>query len=513
MAATPDKPTNPARAAAAETGTSRLAILLGVEVIVIAILRIPYDLGFTAFAFGDRGSWMTVMALVAGGRRPTIDFGYPYGLLPIWLGRGWFHLLGATPRTFQMANVLLGCAMAWAIARIVHALRLPFVAIVMVIVAVPFAIQSSYPSLAHAVEATLICNAIAEQAAGRRRIALALAAAACFAKPSMGYVYGLVILACGAADFARRGLWRGAGVNWRALWHELMPAVGTTLALGFVLGWCYGPVPLIATLLPLAGMKNYAAFHFGFFYGIGRYFWYGTPVHDYFGSVIAFWFAASIGLVIASLVSLGRLLRGSGGPGSRCDEIVIATAVLHVVFVTIFFAGPTSWSYYSYILVIGAAACCTRAHLSAAGGWLLVALAASGQTSARAQDVVNWKVRGPSAATAGLWASAGQRDDWEAVVRRVDGQRAALLLPQGCAPLLFPEFERNAYAYLTPGVTLPHELARALEQFADAPIAIAVIEPSYGYALTLIPRVVAALSQRQPIFKNEFFAVYRRARG
>jgi hypothetical protein len=512
VAATPDRPANLARAAAAETGASRLAILLGIEVVAIALLRIPYDLGFTAFAFGDRGSWMTVMALVAEGRRPTIDFGYPYGLLPIWLGSGWFHLLGATPRTYQVANVLLGLAMAWAIARIVHALRLPFVAIVMVIVAIPFAIQSSYPSLVHAVEATLICNAIAEQAAGRRRIALAIAAAACFAKPSMGYVYGLVILGWIAVDLHRRGLWRGAGVNWRAVWHELMPAVITTLTLGLILGWVYGPVPLIATLLPLAGMRNYAAFHFGFFRGIGRYFWYGTPVRDYFGSVIAFWFAASIGLVISALVSLGGLIRGSGGSDSRREEIVVTAAVLHVVFVTMFFAGPTSWSYYSYILVIGAAACCTRAHLRAAGGWLLVALAASGQTSTRAQDVIDWKVRAPSAATAGLWASAAQRNDWEAVVGIVDGQRAALLLPQGCAPLLFPEFERNAYAYLIPGVTLPDELDRALERFADAPVAVAVIEPSYGYALTLIPRVVAALNQRQPILKNEFFAVYRRAR-
>ena len=44
------------------------------------------------------------------------------------------------------------------------------------------------------------------------------------------------------------------------------------------------------------------------------------------------------------------------------------------------------------------------------------------------------------------------------------------------------------------------------------PIAIELIEPNYGYALTLIPRLIATVKQRQPIFKNEFFAVYRRAR-
>jgi hypothetical protein len=512
LAAIPDRPSGLARTAVAATSTRRLAILLGVEVILVAVLRIPYDLGFTAFAFGDRGSWMTVMALVAQGRRPTIDFGYPYGLLPMWLGSGWFHLFSATPRAYQAANVMLGLAMAWAIARIVRALRLPLVAIVMVIIALPFAIQSSYPSLAHALEATLICYAFAEQADGRRRFALALAAAACFAKPSMGYVYGLVLLVWMGADFYR-GIRRGDRGDWRALWRELRPAVATTLALGFILGWRYGPAPLLTTILPLTGMKDYVAFKFGFLHGIGRNFWYGTPILFYFGSVIAFWFAASIGLVLCGLLTLGRLVRGSAESAQQRDEIVISTAVLHVVFVTMFFAGPTSWSYYSYILVIGAAACCTNTGYATIGAWILVALAASGQTSTRTQDMIDWKVRAPSAATAGLWASAEQRDQWLAAVSLIDGHRAALLSSQGCAPMLFPEFARNSYAYLTPGIALPHDLDSALKQFADTPIAIEVIDPSYGYALTLIPRVVAAVAQRQPIFKNAFFAVYRRAPG
>ena len=511
MASTPDRRPDLARVSSAGTRAGRLAFLLGVEVILIAALRIPYDLGFTAFAFGDRGSWLTVMGLVAQGRQPAIDFGYPYGLLPIWIGSAWFRLFGATPRAYQAANVMLGLTMAWAIARTVRSLRLPFAAIVMVIVALPFTIQSSYPSLAHALEGALLCNAIAEQAAGRRRIALALAAAACFAKPSMGYVFGFVLIAYVAKDLYRQGVGRRDAVGWRALRHDLIPAAATTLTLGFILGVRYGPAALIATLLPLAGMKNYVAFNFGFFRGIGSYFWYGTPVLDYFGSVIAFWFAASIGLAICGLVSLGRLVRGASE--TVRDEIVVSTAILHVVFVTMFFAGPTSWSYYSYILVIGAAACCTAARIATAGTWILVALAASGQTGSLSQDLVDWKVRTPSAATAGLWASPAQRDQWQAAVSFIDSQRAAILDAQGCVPLLFPEFEPTPFAYLTPGVALPDDIERALRQFTEAPIAIEVIEPSYGYALTLIPRLVATINQRRPIFKNEFFAVYRRARG
>jgi lipoprotein signal peptidase len=65
------------------------------------------------------------------------------------------------------------------------------------------------------------------------------------------------------------------------------------------------------------------------------------------------------------------------------DEIVVSTTIMHVVFVTLFFAGPGSWSYYSYVLVIGAAVCCAVDRFAVAWTWVLLALAASGQTGTR----------------------------------------------------------------------------------------------------------------------------------
>src|ERR1700730_989347 len=113
LASTDDRSETLAQASAG--GTFWLTILFAFELIAVALLRLPYDLGFNAFAFADRGSWLTGVALTAQGRRPAIDFGYTYGLLPIWFSRGWFYLWGATPQAYQAANVLGSLAIGWGI--------------------------------------------------------------------------------------------------------------------------------------------------------------------------------------------------------------------------------------------------------------------------------------------------------------------------------------------------------------------------------------------------------------
>jgi hypothetical protein len=78
-----------------------------------------------------------------------------------------------------------------------------------------------------------------------------------------------------------------------------------------------------------------------------------------------------------------------------------------------------------------------------------------------------------------------QVHEWQAATSFVDHQRAVLLSPQGAAPLLFQKLlATDATAYLTPGTFLPNELDEMLRNFANAPIAIAVIDPGYDYYLT-----------------------------
>ena len=66
--------------------------------------------------------------------------------------------------------------------------------IALVVVAMPWAALASYINLTHAIEATLICHALAEHALGRRSRALALLTACLFVKPAMAYIYGLLLV-------------------------------------------------------------------------------------------------------------------------------------------------------------------------------------------------------------------------------------------------------------------------------------------------------------------------------
>jgi hypothetical protein len=488
---------------------ARLPLLLGLEFLIVFVMRIPYDSGFTAFAFGDRGSWLTVSALVRRGMRPAVDFGYDYGLLPVWLSAGWFGALGDSPRAYHAASLLCGIAMVAAIARMAHSLRLPQAVVPLAIAALPFAVMTSYPSMAHAVEAALLCNALAEQAADRRANALALAAAACFAKPSMGYLYGFVLLVFGISDLYNRGGIARGRVDWIALRRLLMPAAATTAAMMAILGFAYGPQSLFLTLLPLAGMKNYAAFHFGFFRGSGKYFWYGAPILFYFVSVTGFWIAASIWLAGAGLIALRRLMRGCEKSSRRRDEFVVATAVLHTLFVTMFFAGPSSWSYYSYILVMGAMAACTAERARRLAVAALAVVAAMGQIGSRAADLTLWHKRAPSAVTAGLWATARGRNALAEAIAALRGHRAELISGQGGAPLLLPQFKRHDYAYLLPGVVSDAKMARVVARFAAAPLVVAVVAPGYGDALDFWPQIKQVFAHREVVMKNDFYVVYR----
>jgi hypothetical protein len=481
---------------------ARLTLFFSLELLIVALLRLPSDLGFTAFAYADRGSWMAVIALVEQGRRPVIDFAYLYGLLPIWISCGWFKILGSTPYAYESLSIVISLTMAWSFARIVRSLELNAPGFAVAVIALPFAIMPTYPSIAHAVEAALLCAALAEHAAGRLNYALALAAAACFAKPSMGFVYGAIVLALSV--FAQIREPRG----WRAIALAIMPAAVVVLILSSWAMIAEGPAVLAATILPTSGLHNYAAFNMGFFKGLGSYFWYGASLLFYFGSVVAFWFAASAWLTVSGIVRLVRL--GRERVLDVRDQLVLATALMQVLFVTLFFAGPTSWSYYSYILVIGVLAALTDSAPARLAVIPLIILAATGQSGMRAEDVFVWHERTRDASTANLWATAAQREDWNQMRAAIEGYHPAMMSPTGEIPLLFPEFQRNQFAYLfAAGVANPREFAEVLQEFEQAEVVVEQIAPDYGYALTIIPELQKPLATRKLIFKNRTFAVYR----
>ena len=237
-----------------------------------ALARLPLSLSWDDFAFMDQGANFAVQTLLDRGLVPTVDFGYIYGLLALLIGRFWFSLVGLNPYAYAAAMLIVDILIAWGLARCLSAMKAGPAAIVLVVVALPWAALSSYINLAHAVEATLICHAIAEHLLGRRSRALALLTACIFVKPAMAYLYGLLLVLLLLRDVRTTGV--------RSFFWALAPSSAVGIVLVMLCGYWFGVKPLMNSLLPLAGAANYRDMHYGFFFGIGRQFWLGSRLAE-----------------------------------------------------------------------------------------------------------------------------------------------------------------------------------------------------------------------------------------
>jgi hypothetical protein len=502
MSGGPDE-TGPGKAQRPWT-TGWLAALLITEVVALTLLQAPNEL-FFRFAFGDSGTSLTINDLVHRGFRPAIDFGYIYGLLPLLLNRIGFAVLGAAPRTCWWATLLCNTAMAWGLARFATAQRVGWVGVALLVVALPDLLRSSYDVLVQALEPALLVHALAEQARGRRDRALALATAAAFVKPSMAYVFGLYLLVASVLTIERR--------HPRAWLKALGPAVLTGTILALVLGATYGAGPLYCTLIPTAGIEVYRESRFGFFHGTGRDFWYrpGAGLRGYFRYEIGYWLAGTFVLIGGALESLVRWIRKVPPKVAHNDEVVLGCALLHLLFVTLFFGHRFSWKYYHSLFLLGLAALVPRGRrhaLVVAALAVLVLYTDKAWVQALAHD---WSARAPSATTVGLWATREDRLEWAHVLELTRGERPVLLADCEGATLLFPRFAPPMGAYFVPGHPVPAEVRRKAAQLASAQW-IVKVGPAGDRRFDRWPELGAARDGCTTVWEGNLYQVYRRAR-
>jgi hypothetical protein len=497
-------------------GALWLSLLFGAETLALALMRLPTDLGFDANAFGDRGDFLTICYLVRHGSRPAIDFGYHWGLLPIMLGQAWFAIFGSTPQANEAVMVVCAILVAVGIARMAAALRLGGGGIGFLVIALPFAFPTF--TLTYALEAALLSNALAEQAAQRRASALALATAACFVKPSMGYLYSVLLVAIalreawGSSPGTSLGTSPGISIDWRKFMRTIAPAAVTGSALMLILAAVYGIRVLATTLLPTAGMNAYRFQGMGFFHGAGRDFWYqphlGLPFYVF--TVAGFWLVASVWLFAAAARSAWRLLGARRAPDAfgADDEFVLTCAVLHAAFITVFFGTQVSWQYYSYVLVMGVSATSIRDLWSRRIVSLLTLLALFGHTAHFELLAGQWRTTAPTHATVGMWASSEEDSEWEKVLRAVDGHQAVLLTAMGSGPVLSEQFEPPFASHFNPGELMPGQLARLMQHVDGAQRIVVVTSPGFGNMLVWWPDIQRALDGHELLWSGKSFAVY-----
>jgi hypothetical protein len=489
-------------------GRARLFAILAAEIVAFNILWTAAGMKFENFAFCDSGANLSIQYLVSHGYRPAIDFGYPYGLLPILLGRIWFAGVGATPIAYQILSLCFELGIGFAIARIAAALRFRGMSIAVILVALWFGVRAYYPSLTHTNEALILTLALSEQASGRKRSALMYASAAIFVKPSMGYVYLAWLIALWFRQTPR-------AARWKRLVPEVVIPIGIIGAVcAAVLSVVYGPFALIRTVLPLEGVAGYKVMDFGFFMGSGRFFW--EPSHNsllqYFLGVAGLWIFATVFLFFSAIWAAKRLLSDPNSVSlerSR-DEIILTCFVLHAAFVCFFFGNQWSWIYYSYFLVIGVAASADLGPASRRAGFVVCCLCAFAILGAALAVLPDWNTQRPRAVTAWLWSPREQAAQWSQILEMTRGGRATILDSKGAAELMYPQFQPPVSLYLDPGLMKPSEVGRKVRQIGGSEWVIVPVGMSTCGGIPSAPEIRAAMTSFELVMNTRYFLVYRR---
>jgi hypothetical protein len=485
--------------------------VLAVEVLVIVLFEIPTRLGFDGTAFGDCGLSLTAQSLIQQGYKPGLDFGYPYGTLSLLFGRLWFGLFGLTPHAFFSATVLCDLVFALGLARFANQLRLrSCAALGLIAVSLPFCILANI-TFAHVLERVFLVWALTVHAGGRRSHALALSTAAALAKPSMGFVYGFLLLV-----FIVQVLWKESKLTPYFLAREVRSAAVTAVGVLAVSIAVYGAPVTLRLLLPLTGAEVYRANNLGFFSGVGRAFWYFPGVHAgyYFGTPITFWLFASVWLIAGGCSVALTLLENfkNREEVTPARELTVFCALMHVAFVVLFFGSNASWTSYAYLLPMGVAAMTLWSKYSMKFIWLLIALGVAGQKGMIVENFQAWLNTAPSSTTAGLWANPDERKEWKHVLGLAEGNSSVVLASDGFAQMMFTQLSRPVVVQLYRGQSTASELKRQIGRLSTAQIAIVPEVPNSSAFLNQWPEFKDALSKlRMIVFKGRYFTVYRRS--
>jgi len=175
----------------------------------------------------------------------------------------------------------------------------------------------------------------------------------------------------------------------------------------------------------------------------------------------------------------------------------------------LFFGSQWSWTYYSYLLVIGCAIAADLGNASRRIGLVLCALALFSWTDVVYWNYRWWRTTEPASSTAGLWAPSDERAEWLSVLAKARGHKAVMLDRQGATELLFPGFEDPVSLFLLKGLMTPQEIQRKLAQISGADIVIVPMSIGDRGGIPEAPEFDAAM-KNFVLTRGKYFYVFQR---
>ena len=459
------------------------ALAFGLGLLAIFVVRVtlewPMALGFSNFAFKDTGSFRYVNSLLEMGLRPSVDFGFSYGMLGLLVQRIYFDLFGTGHwTTLGFAGVYLALILVfwWLLAREFGFSWLNFV-ILFGLYEMIVGLQFSGPTPAHDLQRALLVYSLWLALKGRLRLALVLAGLAALAIPSLPIILIGLLSVTIVLEW-----WQTPQRTFRNLTAQFAPAVIVYVlgVLTFVVIFGWGSA--LPSLLPTQGMALYHAMNYGFFakYGLasGRPFWH--PEHPniayYLYTKAGIWLFCSALLAIFGVVSLVQMIRNRRASG--VPLFIFLCCALHLFFIFYAFGGPFSSVYYEFILVSGVLAGVSGLTKGGLRVVLCCVILVFGLLSNH-KDLSNrrlpWKAWHRSAETAGLYAPDDFRREWTPIVNLASSQNLLLLSYGTGASMDFPQVKTPRSWFLLRGIVLRPEDAYVLDQIKKSAVVVEYI--------------------------------------
>jgi hypothetical protein len=500
-----------------KTSTSRwpgwiAGLAFGLGILTIFVMRVifewPMVVAFQNFTIRDTGSFRYVNSLLDMGLRPSVDFGFYYGMLGLLaqriafavFGGGYWTTLGITGGVLALMAILW-----WLLAREFGFSWLNF-AVLLGLYDMMVGLAFSGPTPAHGLVRVLLSLSLLFALKGKLRLALVVAGFAALAIPSLP----IILIGLLSVTIIWRW-WQAPQRKFRDLAAQFAPA-----AVVYILGVLtfiviFGWRSTLPSLFPVHGMALYRALNFGFF-NSGRAFWY--PIHPtipyYLFSKAGIWLFCSALLVVFGVASLARMIRSREASGAPL--FIFLCCALHLFFIFFAYGNSGSFIFYEFILVAGVLAgvgTLTKGRLRVALSCLILVFGLMSNRREASYRLPPWRTWHRSAETAGLYAPDHFRREWAPIVQLANSHDLLFLAGGTGASTFFPQVKTPRSWFLLPGVALPPEDAYVLDQIKKSDVVVEYTAESAWY----IDQNVAwqaALAQFPVRLQGGFFKVWMR---
>ncbi len=256
--------------------------------------------------------------------------------------------------------------------------------------------------------------------------------------------------------------------------RALAPGVCTYLLLAGALAAFFGPRSLLATALPVTGMKLYRASGFGALTTLIEFLHpKGAGLKYYITGRATWWMVGTL-----MLVGLGSLAAKNIVRQRRMDRrnaFVAIAATIQLAFALAAYGSSSQHVIYDPVLAAGVLvglASLESVRLRVGGLAVFALLGVLGHWSQAGSTLWEWRTTRPAAETSGLYAATSWREQWLRILDLSSTHRLLLLSYGTGVHHYFPTVRSPEAWFLLPGVLLPADKRRLLAQLDDAEVVV-----------------------------------------